>query len=170
MRAASRSELAISQEEAFVGMLPRMKGITAMVRFATTSDLGEVYELIKGTIGQDLQKSMFARTFLDQLDEERHKLGVYEDEDGKIIGFVGVNCTWTLHTGVRVAEISEIAVDKDHRNGDVRFKLLEWATEKACDAGCEKMILTSRLANEDSHAFYEKFGFEKTHYRFDRML
>ena len=141
-----------------------------MVRCASTSDLGAVYELIRSTIGQDLQKSMFARTFLDQLGEERHKLGVYELEDGTIVGFVGVNCTWTLHMGVRVAEISEIAVDKHHRDGDVRFELLEWATEKACDAGCEKMILTSRLPNVDSHAFYEQFGFEKTHYRFDRTL
>jgi PhnO protein len=141
-----------------------------MVRCATTSDLTAVYELIHTTIGRDLNKSMFARTFVNQLGQERHKLGVYEDENDGVIGFIGIICTWTLHAGVRIAEISEIAVDKNHRNGDVRYKLMEWGTEIACDAGCEKMILSSRMAHEASHEFYEKLGFEKTHYRFDRNL
>lgn len=141
-----------------------------MVRFAESSDLSAVYDLIHSTIACDLNKSMFARTYVDQLNEERHKLGVYENDEGKIIGFVGVNCTWQLHSGVRVAEVSELTVAEGYRDGDVRFKLLEWAVEVACDAGCEQMTLTSRLGHDESHEFYEKYGFERTHYRFDRAL
>lgn len=143
-----------------------------MVRYATSSDLTAIYNLISTTImdGHQLNKGLFAHTFVDQLNEERHKLGVYETEDGKIVGFVGVNCTWQLHDGARIAEVSELTVAEEYRNGDIRFKLLEWAVEVACEAGCETMTLNSRLGHDESHKFYKSYGFKKTHYRFDRTL
>ncbi len=129
-------------------------------------------ELIGATIagGDTLNKGMFARTFVDQLNEERHKLGVFETEDGEVVGFVGINCTWQLHDGVRVAEVTELTVAEGYRDGDIRFQLLEWATEVACEAGCERMILSSRLGHDESHGFYETYGFTKTHYRFDKDI
>lgn len=143
-----------------------------MVRYATLSDLTVSYELIGATIagGDTLNKGMFARTFVDQLNEERHKLGVFETEDGEVVGFVGINCTWQLHDGVRVAEVTELTVAEGYRDGDIRFQLLEWATEVACEASCERMILSSRLGHDESHGFYETYGFTKTHYRFDKDI
>ena len=141
----------------------------SMLRNATPADLAAVFDLVNASSDYDLQKTMFARTFVDQLEQERHKLGVYE-QDGKVIGFVGLLCTWQLHLGVRVGEVKELVVAKGHRTGDVREKLLEWAEDTARAAGCEHIAVCSRISHESSHEFYESNGFKKTHYRFDKSL
>ncbi|AEB07450.1 GCN5-related N-acetyltransferase [Coriobacterium glomerans PW2] len=140
-----------------------------MIRDAQSSDLAAVFNLVSASSDFNLQQSMFARTYVDQLSQERHKLGVYE-QDGEVIGFVGMLCTWQLHLGTRIGEIKELVVDKSHCNADVRDQLLAWAQQRACAAGCECIAVTSRLSHTASHEFYLNQGFTETHYRFEKNL
>lgn len=141
----------------------------SMLRFATYADLAAVFDLVQASTVFDLQKSMFTRTYVDQLNQERHKLGVYE-LDGQVVGFVNIRCTWQLHLGARVGELKELVVAEGHRNGNIRTELLRWAEDRAREAGCESIAITSRLDHQESHDFYETHGFEKSHYRFDKPL
>ena len=44
----------------------------SMLRFATYADLAAVFDLVQASTVFDLQKSMFTRTYVDQLNQERH--------------------------------------------------------------------------------------------------
>lgn len=147
----------------------RNEGDNPMLRYATYADLAAVFDIIQASASNELQKSMFTRTYVDQLNQERHKLGVYE-QDGKVIGFVNIRCTWQLHLGTRVGELKELVVAEGHRNGTVRDELLQWAEDRAREAGCESIAVTSRLEHPGSHEFYESNGFTKSHYRFDKPI
>ncbi|WP_158275754.1 GNAT family N-acetyltransferase [Bifidobacterium catulorum] len=140
-----------------------------MIRPATAADLKAVYEIVNESSDDDLNFQMFAQTYVSQLETIERKLGVCE-ENGEVIGFVGILCTWQLHIGERVAETKELVVAKAHRDHDVREQLLTWAENVARDAGCGKITMCSRVAHADSHVFYEENGFVKTYYRFDRDL
>ena len=140
-----------------------------MIRPATAADLKAVYEIVNESSDDDLNFQMFAQTYVNQLESLERKLGVCE-ENGKVIGFVGILCTWQLHIGERVAETKELVVAKAHRDHDVRDQLLAWAEDIARDAGCGKITMCSRVEHTDSHAFYESNGFHKTYFRFDREL
>lgn len=140
-----------------------------MLRYATYADLASVFDLVQASASNELQKAMFTRTYVDQLNQERHKLGVYE-LNGEVIGFVNIRCTWQLHLGARVGELKELVVADGHRNGTVRDELLQWAEDRAREAGCESVAITSRLGHTESHDFYERNGFTKSHYRFDKPL
>ena len=141
----------------------------SMLRFATYADLAAVFDLVQASTVFDLQKSMFTRTYVDQLNQERHKLGVYE-LNGEVVGFVNIRCTWQLHLGARVGELKELVVAEGHRDGTIHTELLQWAEDRAREAGCESIAITSRLDHAESHEFYETNGFEKSHYRFDKSL
>lgn len=140
-----------------------------MLRYATYADLAAIFDLVQASASNELQKAMFTRTYVDQLNQERHKLGVYE-LDGEVIGFVNIRCTWQLHLGARVGELKELVVADGHRNGTVRDELLQWAEDRAREAGCESVAITSRLGHTESHDFYERNGFTKSHYRFDKAI
>ncbi|NMM94449.1 GNAT family N-acetyltransferase [Bifidobacterium oedipodis] len=140
-----------------------------MIRPATSSDLKAVYDLVNETSECDLNFQMFAQTFVNQLNTIDRKLGVYEEE-GKVIGFVGILCTWQLHAGERLAETKELTVAKAHQDKDIRDQLLAWAEQVARDAGCGRITMCSRVFHESSHRFYESNGFEKTYYRFDKKI
>ncbi|HUP64287.1 MAG TPA: GNAT family N-acetyltransferase [Thermoanaerobaculia bacterium] len=40
-------------------------------------------------------------------------------------------------------------------------RLLELAMEKAAEAGCYKLVLSSNSRRTDAHRFYENLGFER---------
>ncbi|AKV54988.1 putative GCN5-related N-acetyltransferase [Bifidobacterium actinocoloniiforme DSM 22766] len=140
-----------------------------MIRAATTADLKDVYALISESSQNTLDYQMFARTYISQLENFDHKLGIYE-EDGQVMGFVGILCTWQLHIGKRVAETKELVVSKAHQDKDIRDQLLAWAEQLAKDTGCGLLTMCSRLEHTASHQFYEENGFHKTYYRFDKDL
>ncbi|KFI45769.1 PhnO protein [Bifidobacterium bohemicum] len=140
-----------------------------MIRPATNADLKSIYNIVSESSPCELDYQMFARTYLSQLENFDHKLGVCE-ENGEIVGFVGVLCTWQLYMGARVAEIKDLAVAKAHQDHDVRDQLLAWAEGVAHDTGCGRISMCSVLKHEESHEFYEKHGFKKIFYRFDKNI
>lgn len=140
-----------------------------MIRPAETSDLKAVYHIVGETSPCKLDFQMFARTYISQLENFDHKLGICE-ENGEVVGFVGVLCTWQLYMGDRVAEIKDLAVDKAHQDHDVRGELLAWAEKVARESGCGRISMCSVVKHEDSHKFYEDHGFKKIFYRFDKNI
>ena len=83
------------------------------------------------------------------------------------IEIAGVTKEFTLR---HRRSLKELVVAEGHRDGNIRTELLKWAEDRAREAGCESVAITSRLDHQESHDFYETHGFEKSHYRFDKPL
>jgi GNAT superfamily N-acetyltransferase len=72
--------------------------------------------------------------------------------------------------GGRCAEIESVHVDERYRSSGIGGALLEAAVQRAAEAGCYRVQLTSNRAREAAHRFYERHGFEATHLGFKRYL
>jgi GNAT superfamily N-acetyltransferase len=65
--------------------------------------------------------------------------------------------------GAKRLLIEAVRVDGKLRGHGIGKKMMEWAIERAKDAGCGSAQLTSDNARKDAHRFYESLGFEGSH-------
>jgi GNAT superfamily N-acetyltransferase len=72
--------------------------------------------------------------------------------------------------GGRCAELESVHVDERYRSSGIGGALVEAAVQRAAEAGCYRVQLTSNRAREAAHRFYERHGFEATHLGFKRYL
>ena len=141
-----------------------------MIRTATSADLKDVYNVVSEGSHYNLNFQMFAQAYVSQLASLDRKMAVYE-ENGIIMGYVGVLCTWQLYIGERIAETKELAVLKAYQDErDIRGQLLKWAEETARNSGCGVLSICSRVEHTGSHEYYKSNGFEPSFYRFDKEI
>ena len=62
------------------------------------------------------------------------------------------------------AHLTLFAVRESHQRAGLGSRMLEWMTESARTAGCDRIVLEVRSTNEGARRFYERFGYaaEKT--------
>lgn len=58
------------------------------------------------------------------------------------------------------AHLALFAVRESHQRSGVGTRLLNWMTESARTAGCDKIVLEVRSTNDGARAFYERQGYE----------
>jgi GNAT superfamily N-acetyltransferase len=63
-----------------------------------------------------------------------------------------------------------VNVAAEHRSAGIGTALLEAAVQRARQAGCYRVQLTSNVLRTDAHRFYQRHGFEPTHVGFKRHL
>jgi amino-acid N-acetyltransferase len=117
-----------------------------MLRTATIHDVPAIQAIINSHA--ELGKMLFKN--LAQLYEDLRDFAVYETDDGKIIGCVGLTIIWA-----DLAEVRSLAVDNRHIGHGVGRKLVEWTVTEARRLGIRKLM---SLTYEQ--LFFEKFGFE----------
>jgi GNAT superfamily N-acetyltransferase len=84
---------------------------------------------------------------------------------GKVIGTIHVMIFRHLGHGLRpVAIVENVVVDATMRSQGVGEKLIEAAARIARRNRCYKMSLTTNLKRRRAHRFYERLGWEKSHF------
>jgi GNAT superfamily N-acetyltransferase len=84
---------------------------------------------------------------------------------GKVIGTIHVMIFRHLGHGLRpVAIVENVVVDAKMRSRGVGEKLIEAAARIARRNQCYKMSLTTNLKRRRAHQFYERLGWEKSHF------
>ena len=115
------------------------------MRNATIHDVPEIQAIINShaELGRMLFKS-FA-----QLYEGLRDFAVYE-EDGRVLGCVGLTIIWA-----DLAEVRSLAVREDARGKGVGSKLVGWCIEEA-----RRLQIRRLMALTYEQRFFEKLGFE----------
>lgn len=134
----------------------------ATIRKAEKGDLPAVlalYAELNGgrVLGLAEAEAIFARfaTFPD------YTLYVAE-LDGATVGTFTLNIMPNLaHWGTPSAVIESVVVSSAHRGGGLGRTLIGFALEKAREGGAYKAALSSNLASDKAHAFYDALGFER---------
>jgi len=57
--------------------------------------------------------------------------------------------------------VEDVVVAADARGLGIGRAMMEHAMERCREAGCYKLVLSSNLAREDAHRFYDALGFER---------
>lgn len=94
---------------------------------------------------------------------------VAEGSDG-LIGVITLHSMVVLHRPRPVGRITSLFVDAPARGAGLGRALMEAAENALRERGCSMVEVTSHRRRTDAHTFYERFGYERTSYRFAREL
>lgn len=91
-------------------------------------------------------------------------------ERGEVIGCLTWFVTYVLHRPKPVGRITMMVVGEATRGEGVGAALLDAALERMRREECGLAEVTSNMKRIRAHRFYEKLGFERTSYRFGKVL
>jgi ribosomal protein S18 acetylase RimI-like enzyme len=87
--------------------------------------------------------------------------------EGTVVGTFALLIMDNLaHLGAPSAIVEDVVVSPAERGRGIGRQMMRHAMEHCERAGCYKMMLSSNLAREQAHQFYESLGFERHGYSF----
>ncbi|CAM6701878.1 aminoalkylphosphonate N-acetyltransferase [Leclercia adecarboxylata] len=139
------------------------------LRPATAEDVDAVYGLICELKQAELDRSAFHAGFAANLLDHNMRYQLAE-QNGHIIGMIGLHMQFHLHHANWIGEIQELVVMPQARGLRVGSQLLAWAEEFARQAGAEMTELSTSVKRLDAHRFYLREGYTQSHFRFTKPL
>ena len=94
-------------------------------------------------------------------------VAVREDD---IVGMCGLSAMVTVHRDAPVGRISVMIVGEADRGRGIGALLVAEAEKRLSARGCRIVEVTSNMRRERAHRFYEKLGYERTSFRFMKLL
>ena len=93
------------------------------------------------------------------------------EAEGEVVGCLQFTVIHGLsRKGASRAQIEGVRVHADHRGQRIGEALFEAAFERAAAQGCTLVQLTTDRSRADALRFYERLGFEATHWGMKRVL
>ncbi len=84
--------------------------------------------------------------------------------DGAVVGTVQFTVIANLsHVGKPVGQLESLHVDATMRSQGIGEALVRYCIERAREAGCFRVQLTSNKSRSDAHRFYFRIGFKASH-------
>ena len=143
--------------------------IQIKLRKAKTHDSNYVFDLICQLVGFEFDKKSFGETFEKNLADPLVKYWVMEKENS-IIGFVSLHIQKLLHHEKKVAEVQELCIHEKFTGMGFGKLLLDKAIQEAERQNCEIIELAASNKRVEAHRFYEREGWERSHFKFTRKL
>jgi PhnO protein len=140
------------------------------VRPAKTEDAKKVFEFICALEETYYDYTVFENYYARNLSNKDNIYLVAVDETNNVIGYLSCHGQILLHHLSIVFEIQELFVEKEYRNHKVGQLLIETVEKKLKDNNYRFLEVTTNINRSDTHRFYKKCGFNKTHYKFTKIL
>lgn len=70
------------------------------------------------------------------------------------------------HLGAPSAIVEDVVVSAEHQSHGIGRVMMHFALDRAREAGCYKLMLSSNLVRERAHKFYESLGFTRHGFSF----
>ncbi|CAA7602326.1 Gcn5-related N-acetyltransferase (GNAT) domain protein [Acididesulfobacillus acetoxydans] len=139
------------------------------IRQALRADLGDVLGLYRQL---DLNRNEVLP--LEQAERILAKMELYPDYkvyvaeiNSDIVGTFALAVMDNLaHAGKPSGLLEDVVVGTGYRGKGIGRLMMEYALSYCRKQGCYKVALSSNLAREGAHAFYERLGFRKHGYSF----
>ncbi len=138
----------------------------ASVRAARPADAAAVARLL-GELGHPAPEDEVRARLEDIARREDHVVLVAEDAAGVVAAASGF-VTPVLHRPGVTGRISVLVVSERARQGGVGSGLLAEMERELAARGATRLELTSNVKRADAHAFYEKRGWTRQGYRFEK--
>ncbi|GAB4068061.1 GNAT family N-acetyltransferase [Ancylobacter sonchi] len=144
-----------------------MSATNVSVRPAGPADLPAVLALYRELDAEDVHDLAEARAVFDRMARYPDYALYVAEVDGAVLG------TFTLlvmeniaHRGSRTGIIEAVAVSAAAQGQGIGRAMMGVALDMAREKGCYKAALSTRMARERAHAFYESLGFRRHGFSF----
>ena len=141
-----------------------------LFRVATSNDLPDIIRMLADDfLGTQRERSEdpLPESYLlafEEIDADPNNELIVAEMDGLVIGTLQLTFTPSISfQGGKRATVESVRVDKEMRGSGVGRKMMLWAIERARDAGCISIQLTTNAERADAHRFYERLGFTSSH-------
>jgi len=106
-----------------------------------------------------------------QITSDPRLMQVICERDGEIAGTMQLSITPGLsRKGMSRMQIEGVRVNSSTRGGGVGRQMIEWAINYAHERDCGLVELTTDKSRTDAHRFYERLGFEQSHFGYKLKL
>ncbi|MDF1882703.1 GNAT family N-acetyltransferase [Sulfurimonas sp. SAG-AH-194-C21] len=136
------------------------------IREMNLKELDVIYEVLS-QLRVDLTFKEFDDLIYDMRHMEYKMIGLFQRE--KLITYAGV-AVQTNFYHKRHLYIYDLVTDSAFRSQGFANEMMEYLEVYAKTAMCENIVLSSGLQREEAHKFYEKNGFVKKSYVFQKNL
>jgi GNAT superfamily N-acetyltransferase len=140
-----------------------------MVEFkpAEIDDLSGIVSLLRDDVlGEERESTEMApyeRAFR-QISEDANQMLVVGRCGSEVVSTLQLSFIPNLtHGGMRRAQIEAVRVGSSHRGEGIGGEMIQWAVQRAVDAGCGLVQLTTDRERKQTVAFYERLGFRHSH-------
>ncbi|MEJ2444007.1 MAG: GNAT family N-acetyltransferase [Exilibacterium sp.] len=137
------------------------------IRYAKKEDLKTIQTLLR-QLGYETEQSNIA-PFVATLDPNQHDVFVGVSE-GSVIALMSLIYFNYFPSGEKYCRITAIVVNEGLRGSGIGKRLIEHAKKEAKSKKCSALELTTSFRRENTQAFYEHIGFEKTSYKYVQKL
>jgi ribosomal protein S18 acetylase RimI-like enzyme len=141
-----------------------------LIRRATRRDVPHIVRLLADDVlGQ--QRECYADPLpqpyydaFDAIDRDEHNELVVVALQNTVIGTLQLTFLPSLSfQGQPRAQIESVRVDQSYRGQGIGEMLFRWAIERAREARCHIVQLTTNNVRTDAQRFYERLGFKASH-------
>jgi len=129
-----------------------------LLRQAVPADAARLAELAR-VLGYEVDPHE-ARRRVEALDAAPDHVLLVAERDGRVVGFAHA-LELDGFVSARRALLAALVVDPAARRSGVARRLVEHVRRWAIERGRECLVVRSRVARTDAHAFYERIGFER---------
>ena len=139
-------------------------------RQATREDLPEIVRMLADDfLGSRRERyenplpESYTKAF-EEIDADKNNELIVADADGAIVGALQLTLTPSISfQGGKRATVESVRVDEKLRGRGIGRELMLYAIDRAREADCISMQLTTNAERADAHRFYENLGFQKSH-------
>jgi ribosomal protein S18 acetylase RimI-like enzyme len=139
-------------------------------RQATREDLSEIVRMLAddflGTQRERYENPLpesYLKAF-EEIEADKNNELIVAEKEGAVIGTLQITFTPSISfQGGKRATVESVRVDAKYRGQGIGKELMLYAIERAREAGCISMQLTTNMDRTDAHRFYENLGFKKSH-------
>ena len=139
------------------------------MREARDADIERLLELYREAAidGEESFRPEEARAQLSQFKKYPDYHVFVAEVDGDLVGTYELLIMDNLaKRGRKSAIVEDVAIAARLQGRGIGRAMMQHAMERARDAGCYKLVLSSNLRRAGAHAFYDALGFQKHGYSF----
>ena len=138
-----------------------------LIRPARADDAATLHQMLSDLENELLPVEPFTTIFLKNLADDR--VGYFIAEwCGEAVGMASCHVQLLLHHAAPVAEIQEMYVRPELRSQRIGQHLLEAVKLFARQREAGQLEVASNQSRAGAHRFYEREGFQKTHFKLVR--
>ncbi|MPR35671.1 GNAT family N-acetyltransferase [Salmonirosea aquatica] len=138
-----------------------------LIRPACPADVEVLYTMLCDLENEMLDKEHFVKIFLKNLENQNVSYFIAE-LDRQSVGMASCHVQLLLHHAAPVGEIQEMYVKPELRSQGIGQRLVEAVKTFSHQRGADQLEVTSNQIRRDTHRFYEREGFIKSHVKLVR--